>query len=109
MLICLVRGRNFGDRAISSAPLLSSKALHFIIGFVRTKLIPAEISSCRKSITGSASRKAVDNDTYSLSVELRVTSVCNLDAHDIGIPAYFVTYPVRELAVALSSHASSKL
>jgi hypothetical protein len=85
------------------------KGLTFTTGLVSAKLNPAVINSWRKSIVSIASLKAVDNDTYSLSVELRVTSVWILDAHDIGMPAYLVTKPVRDQVVALSSQASSKL
>ena len=91
MLMCLVRGRNFGDRAISRAPSLSSNALHLIVEPEDTKLKLLVTISCRKSIIGIASRNAVDSDMYSLSVELCAPSVCNHDAQVIGMPAYLIT------------------
>jgi hypothetical protein len=68
MLMCFIRGLNLGDQAISRAPLLSSKALHLVVDPDATKLKPAITISRRKSIIGIASRKAVDNEMYLLSV-----------------------------------------
>ena len=49
------------------------------------------------------SRRAMESAMYSASVVLRDTSVCSLDCHTMGHPAYLITYPVLDFAVPGSS------
>ena len=51
------------------------------------------------------SRRLADSAVYSASVVLSATSVCSLDAHTMGQPAYVMMYPVRDLAVDGSTSA----
>ena len=91
IFICFVRGRIFGDLAISKAPSLSSNALHIIIGSFVLKENSASFNSSRKFIIGITYLNAVDSEVYSVSVELNATSVCNREAQAIGKFAYLIT------------------
>ena len=91
MLRCFVLGRIFGVRAISSAPELSSNTLQWMRGTEAIMENPATFNSTINLINGMTSRKAWDNEIYSLSVVLNAISVCYLEAHVMGQPPYVIT------------------
>ena len=74
MLMCLVRGRILGTRAISAAPSLSSNAVHVMMGFVHPMLKFLVRNSSSSSIIGITRRMTVDSPMYSLSVVLSAIS-----------------------------------
>ena len=76
----------FGVRASSAAPSLSSKTVHVTVGVVIPMGNCLALSSSSNSMSGISFLSAVDIPMYSLSVVLNAISVCNCDAHVMGIP-----------------------
>ena len=72
--MCLVLGLYFGTFASSSAPLLSSNRVHFIVNSVQDISNILDISNIRP-LMGIRSLAAVDKAMYSASVVLRAISV----------------------------------
>jgi hypothetical protein len=105
MFICLVLWRILGDLAISSAPLLSSKAVHLVMGVAVLNVNSAELISQMKAMRGMNLRRDCESAMYSLSVQLRATSVCILEAQNKGPLAYLRMYPERERALLTSCSA----
>ena len=105
MFKCFVRGRMRGDLAISSAPELSSKAVHWIVGLNVSFSSPITCTLLMIFMIGITCHRASDRLMYSLLVLLKAISVCNLDPHVSGHPASMITYPPREWAVVGSSMA----
>ena len=97
--MCLVRGRIFGSRASSSAPLLSSKTVQCTLGGKPSMRTPCARASVRSPISGITSLRLVERAMYSASVVDMAVMVCILDAHVIGAPAKRTIQPERDLAV----------
>ena len=100
MLMCLVRGRMRGVLASSSAPELSSNAVHLTTGCSSSLSKFRARSSVIMLIRGMTCRSASDKQQYSASVVLRQISRIRRDAHNIGQPASRIRYPARDCAVA---------
>ena len=104
--MCFVRGRIFGIRANSKAPLLSSKTVQWIFGGTSLILTPCSTASLSMPISGITSLRLVDKAIYSASVVDNAVIVCILDAHMISAPAKRIIHPERDLAVIGSLLAS---
>ena len=104
--MCFVRGRNFGKRANSNAPLLSSNTVQWILGGKLVILTPCSVASLSIPIKGMTSLRLVDKVMYSASVVDKAVIACILDAQVIGAPAEQITHPEQDLAVIGSLWAS---
>ena len=103
--MCLVRARILGMFAISIAPLLSSNAVHTILGVVLTTLKPFDLNSVSRFMIGITSRRDCDRATYSASVVDKLIWVWRREAQIIGQPAKSMIKPVRDFAVLTSCSA----
>ena len=97
--MCLVRARILGTSAISIAPLLSSNAVHTIIGVVLTTLNYFGLNLVSTLIIEITSCSERDRATYLVYVADKLICVCRREAQINGQPAKSVIKPVRDFAV----------
>jgi hypothetical protein len=99
--MCFVQGLIFGSLISSSAPELSSNALHLTIGSPHLIGAPLSRASSNRSIIGRRDWNASDIAIMysSPSVVLNADFLCNLEPHITGHP--YIDY---ELSSGLHSH-----
>ena len=88
--MCFVRGLNFGAVASSNAPLLSSKAVHFIVGFSASNPSIRFASSLQNRINTFVVRIDCERQMYLASVVDKAISVCNLEFQYTKHPLYSI-------------------
>ena len=88
--MCLVLGPLLCILTSSSAPLLSSKTVHIMLGCASVICIIGTISEIR-TLIGNTSLAAVDKAMYSDFFVLRAISDCNLPNHVMGQLPYTMT------------------
>ena len=98
-LMCLVRRRNFGRQASSSAPLLSSRTVQCIFGCMFWICSPCSHTSFRMPVKRMTSHRLVERAMYSASVVDNVVIAFILDAQELGTPAKLTIQPDRDLDV----------
>ena len=105
--MCLVLERILGSHASSSALLLSSKTVQWILGGKSPTCKPCSHASVRSPIKGMTSLRLVDSAMYSASVVDMAVIVYIFDAQVMGAPAIWTIQPDRNLDVIGSIWASA--